>query len=100
MKIFANFKMNKTPSETKEYLMNLVPKSKDFKQEITICLPYTSLAMGKFMIEGTNIKLGAQNLSEDDVRSWSARKGILLTDDEAEYAFKYIKINGCRDSDS
>ena len=34
-----------------------------------------------------------KNLSEEDVRSWSARKGILLTDDEAEYAFKYIKNN-------
>lgn len=34
-----------------------------------------------------------KNLSEDDVRTWSARKGILLTDDEVEYAFKYIKNN-------
>lgn len=81
MKIFANFKMNKTPSETKEYLINLVPKSKDFKQEITICLPYTSLAMGKFMIEGTNIKLGAQNLSEDDEgRTTGEISGRMLKD--------------------
>ena len=34
-----------------------------------------------------------KNLSKEDVRSWSARKGILLTDDEVEYAFKYIKNN-------
>lgn len=34
-----------------------------------------------------------KNLTEDDVRSWSARKGILLTDEEAKYAFKYIKNN-------
>ena len=34
-----------------------------------------------------------KNLTEDDVRSWSARKGILLTDEESEYAFKYIKNN-------
>lgn len=34
-----------------------------------------------------------KNLNEDDVRAWSARKGIILTDDEAEYAFKYIKNN-------
>lgn len=34
-----------------------------------------------------------KNLTEDDVRSWSAKKGILLTDEESEYAFKYIKNN-------
>lgn len=86
MKIIANFKMNKTPFETKEYLMNIVPKSKDFNQEIILCLPYTSIAIGKFMTEGTSIKIGAQNLCEEEEgHSTGEISGRMLKDAGVSY---------------
>ena len=65
-RIIANFKMNKTASEMKHYLISLVSKF-DNKNELVLCVPYTCLSIAKFMIEGQpNIKLGAQNLCEEE----------------------------------
>ena len=64
--IIANFKMNKTCSQTKDYLMKLV-SSYDGKNEVVIALPYTSLALGSLMLSGKeNLKLGAQNLADEE----------------------------------
>lgn len=64
--IIANFKMNKTPLETKEYLMQFIPKAENSKKEIVLCMSATSLGLAKFMTEGTNIKLGGQNLCDEE----------------------------------
>lgn len=65
-KVIANFKMNKTPSETKRYLMSLVPRYDREDVELTLCLPYTSLSEAKYLLDGSKILLGAQNLSDDE----------------------------------
>ena len=64
--IFANFKMNLTSSEIKNYIISLASKFKDDKVEITLLLPFTALSLGKFMLEGTRIQMGAQNLSDEE----------------------------------
>ena len=64
--IIANFKMNKTPLETKDYLMQFVPKVENSKKEIVLCMSATSLGVAKFMTEGTNIKLGGQNICDEE----------------------------------
>ena len=64
--VIANFKMNKTPQETKSYLMQFVPKAENSKKEIVLCMSATSLATAKYMLEGTNIKLGGQNLCDEE----------------------------------
>lgn len=67
MKIIANLKMNKTVQETKEYLTTIVSKYNK-KHELTLCLPYTSLALGQFFLEGNEfIKMGAQNVCDEEV---------------------------------
>lgn len=63
-KVIANFKMNQTQAETKRYLMNLVPRFERENVELTLCLPYTSLPLANFMLSGSKILLGAQNLSD------------------------------------
>ncbi|GAB6065530.1 triose-phosphate isomerase [Aquifex pyrophilus] len=60
--IAANWKMNKTPKETEEYLKKFLrfvehPESR----EILICPPFTSLCVASEMLKGTGVKLGAQN---------------------------------------
>ena len=55
-KIIANFKMNLTPSMTKEYLMQLLARYVD-SDKVTLCLslPYTSLAVARFLLEKRKI---------------------------------------------
>ncbi len=60
--IAANWKMNKTISETEEYIKNFIPLVKDVNdREILLCPPFTSLQVAGELLKDTNIKLGAQN---------------------------------------
>ncbi len=64
--VVANLKMNMTSSEIKNYIISLAPKYKDDKVELTLALPYVSLELGRFMLDGTTFALGAQNLSDEE----------------------------------
>ena len=58
--IAGNWKMNKTPSEAAS-LAAEIAAIKDAPCEVVICPPFVDLFFAKKAIEGTNIKLGAQN---------------------------------------
>ena len=60
--IAGNWKMNKTPSEAAELVKGLIPLVKDAKCDVVVCTPAVCFAAVKPLIEGTNIKLGAQNV--------------------------------------
>ena len=60
--IAGNWKMNKTPEEAKQLVTELVPLVKDAKCDVVVCTPAVCFAAVKPVIEGTNIKLGAQNV--------------------------------------
>ncbi len=64
--LIANFKMNTTPSAFKSYAMTLATKSKNCKNEVIVCPPYTHLFMARDMLNGTNVAYGAQNISEEE----------------------------------
>ena len=64
--IVANFKMSQTTTDTKNYFTKLICKLDNPTVELVICPPYTSLSVAKFFTEGTEVKLGAQNLSDDE----------------------------------
>ena len=64
--IYANFKMNKTFSETKEYLKELDLLLEDEPQKICLFLPYTSLYLSK-LYKGEKFTFGAQNISEEEI---------------------------------
>mgnify|MGYP002801147265 FL=1 len=85
--IIANFKMNKTPAETKDYLVRLLSRFDNAGDDrLMLCLPYTSLAIGKFMLEGSKIELCAQNMSEEDEgRCTGEISGRMLKDAGVEY---------------
>ncbi len=63
--VIANFKMNQTPEETKNYLMTFLSRF-DEKVDLTLCLPYTSLSTGEYLCRGRAVRLGSQNISEDE----------------------------------
>lgn len=63
--IYANFKMNKTFSETKDYLKELDALLVDEPQKICLFLPYTSLYLSK-LYKGEKFLFGAQNMFEEE----------------------------------
>ncbi|RMH79909.1 MAG: triose-phosphate isomerase [Acidobacteria bacterium] len=60
--ISANWKMNLTPSQTESYLERFLPLVKDVTdREVLLCPPFPSLCVAQRMLEGSNVRLGAQN---------------------------------------
>ena len=61
--IAGNWKMNMTPSQTKSFITELAPmvKGKD-KCDIVLCVPFVDIATAIEAAEGTNIKIGTQNV--------------------------------------
>ncbi|MBQ8648038.1 MAG: triose-phosphate isomerase [Oscillospiraceae bacterium] len=60
--IAGNWKMNKTATEAKVLISELIPAVKDATCDVVICTPYTTLATAVEMTKGTNIKVGAENV--------------------------------------
>lgn len=68
--IFSNFKMNKTYSETKDYIKKLDDLLEDSDQKICFFLPYTSLYLSK-IYKGEKFSFGAQNVHEEEFGSFT-----------------------------
>lgn len=60
--IAGNWKMNMLPNEAIEYIQAFEPMVKESKAEIILCVPYTDLFYCLMNAQGTNIKIGAQNM--------------------------------------
>ena len=60
--IAGNWKMNKLPNETIDFIDRLIPKIKDTENEVVLCVPYTDLFYAILTAQNTNIKIGAQNM--------------------------------------
>ena len=60
--IAGNWKMNKTPSEAKALVTELIPLVKDANCDVVVGVPAVNFAAVAEVIKGTNIKLGAQNM--------------------------------------
>ncbi|MEG0339489.1 MAG: triose-phosphate isomerase [Oscillospiraceae bacterium] len=59
--IAGNWKMNKTPSEAKILINELIPVVKNAECDVVICVPFVDLAVAIEATRGTNIKVGAEN---------------------------------------
>lgn len=60
--IAGNWKMNKLPNEAISFFEELTPLVKDTDNEVIICAPFTDLFYSLLSAQGTNIKIGAQNM--------------------------------------
>ncbi len=60
--IAGNWKMNMLPNETLKFIEDLAPLVKDTKNEVILCVPFTDLFYALLAVQGTNIKIGAQNM--------------------------------------
>ena len=64
--IAGNWKMNKTAAQAEALINELKPLVNKSKPEVVICVPYTDLWIAKKAIEGSKIKLGAENVAWAD----------------------------------
>jgi len=64
--IAGNWKMNKTPLETVEFMKAFPNLIKDSKHDIILCVPYIDLLVALELTKNTNIKIGAQNVHYQD----------------------------------
>ncbi|MDD4111172.1 MAG: triose-phosphate isomerase [Clostridia bacterium] len=66
--LIANFKMNKTSMECKEYidkLLTLIPVENKINTKIVLCLPFSSLYLTSDY-KGRGLNFGAQNIHEEE----------------------------------
>jgi triosephosphate isomerase (TIM) len=77
--IAANWKMNKTIRETREFLSAFIPEVKD-KSDVTIVIapPFTSLASAAEELKGTNIILSAQNMFYEEKGAYTGEISPLM----------------------
>ena len=64
--IAGNWKMNMLPGETIEFINELAPLVKNTENEVILCVPYTDLFYAILTAQGTNIKIGAQNMHYEE----------------------------------
>jgi len=86
--IAANWKMNKTVKETKEYLDKFLPKAEKFKGkvEIMIAPPFTSLYTASKELEDNGIKLGSQNMFYKESGAYTGEiSPVMLKELNVEY---------------
>ncbi len=61
--IAANWKMNKTIEDTKDFISSFLPMVKDITNvDILIAPPFTSIGVAFRLLQGSDISLGAQNV--------------------------------------
>ncbi len=82
MKIIANFKMNLTPSLTKEYLIQLLARYNfNDNVELGLSLPFISIPIAKFIAKDKNVLIGAQNIcDEEEGKNTGEINGAMLKD--------------------
>ncbi len=60
--IAGNWKMNKLPSETYDYIKEIAAKTENAKCEVVACVPFVNLCKATEAAKGTHVKIGAENL--------------------------------------
>ena len=87
--IAGNWKMNKTAAQAEALINELKPLVKKSKPEVVICVPYTDLWIAKKAIEGSKIKLGAENVAWADSGAYT---GEISAEMLKEIGVEYVII--------
>ena len=64
--IAGNWKMNMLPNEAISMITELVPLVKNTQLEVVLCVPYIDLFYSLLTAQGSNIKIGAQNMHYEE----------------------------------
>jgi triosephosphate isomerase (TIM) len=85
--IAGNWKMNKTITEALDLVRQLTMALKDIKDvDILVCPVFTALHSVSQAVEGSNIKMGAQNLFWEEKGAFTGEvSALMLKDTHCEY---------------
>ncbi len=87
--IAGNWKMNKTPKEAVDFVEELKTTLAqiDIKgEEVIVCVPYVCIPAVKAILEGSNIKVGAQNMHWEEKGAYTGEvSGPMLKELGVEY---------------
>ena len=87
--IAGNWKMNKTPSQAKELIEELIPLVKVSDADVVICTPAVDLAIATELTKGTNIEVGAENMHWEESGAYT---GEISADMLLDLGVKYVII--------
>lgn len=84
--IAGNWKMNKTPSETAEFLTALKESVKGIENEIIAAVPFVCIPAALAAAKDSNIKIAAQNMHWEEKGAYTGEvSGAMLKDLGIEY---------------
>ena len=78
--------MNMLPNEAIDFIQDLAPLVSETKSEVILCVPYTDLFYALLHVQGTNIKIGAQNMHWEEKGAYTGEiSGKMLKSIGVEY---------------
>ena len=78
--------MNMLPNEAMQFIDTLAPLVKNTENEVILCVPYTDLFYSLLTAQGTNIKIGAQNMHFEESGAYTGEvSGKMLKSIGVEY---------------
>ena len=84
--IAGNWKMNKLPSQTYDFVKEVVESTKGASCEVVCCTPYVCLDKAVEAAKGTHVKIGAENLHFEDSGAFTGEVSAdMLVDLGVEY---------------
>lgn len=84
--IAGNWKMNKLPGETYDFVKEIAKATEGASCEVVCCTPYVCLSEAVRAAEGTHVKIGAENLHFEDKGAFTGEVSAdMLKDIGVEY---------------
>lgn len=84
--IAGNWKMNKNVAQTEEFIKEFLPLVRNSKNTVVLCVPYTDIAVAARLTKGSNVKIGAQNLHQEQSGAFTGEiSAQMLKEAGAEY---------------
>lgn len=78
--------MNMLPNEAMAFIEGIAPLVKNTKHEVILCVPYIDLFYSLLTVQGTNIKIGAQNMHWEEKGAYTGEvSGKMLKSLGVEY---------------
>ena len=87
--IAGNWKMNKLPSETYDFVKEVAEATKGATCEVVCCTPYVCLSPAIEAAKGTHVKIGAENLHFEDKGAFT---GEVSADMLVDLGVQYVII--------
>ena len=84
--VAGNWKMNKTPSEAKALVEMLAPLVQNDDVDVVYCVPAVDITTVVEAVKGTNVAVGAENISDKDKGAYTGEvSGAMLVDAGVKY---------------